>query len=416
MLAAIGVIIIAKQIPFALGVEAKGEPLDLLRRIPDFVMEANPAIAAIGIVGILIMFLWPALRHRLGPLRFVPAPMIVLLVTVPMGMAFDLLHQHPYPLFGHKYQLSDQYLVSMPDHAFGMFDEITLPNFSALAEAKAWWWVVMFFVIGSLESLLSAKAIDTIDPWKRKTNMNRDITAVGIANLATALVGGLPMISEIVRSKANIDNGARTRFANMWHGVFLLLCVALIPTVLHRIPLAALASMLIYTGYRLAHPSEFMHVYHIGREQLLIFVSTLVGVLAIDLLVGIAIGIGVKMLIHAINGVPLKSFFKPYLDVSSADDETYTIVARQSAVFSNWIPFRRAIEDLGLVQRKNVIVDLSETKFVDHSVMDKLAEMERDFAQEGLSLQITGLDAHQQLSSHERARASARSLESGDSP
>src|SRR5690606_22684804 len=201
---------------------------------------------------------------------------VVLLVSVPMGMAFDLLHEHSYTLQGHKYQLGEQYLVSMPRRAFGMFDEMTLPAFSALMEPKAWKWVFMFFIIGSLESLLSAKAIDLIDPWKRKTNLDRDIVAVGAGNLCAALIGGLPMISEIVRSKANIDNGARTRFANFWHGMFLLVCVALFPMFLHRIPLAALAAMLVYTGYRLAHPSEFIHVYKIGREQLVIFVTTLV--------------------------------------------------------------------------------------------------------------------------------------------
>jgi MFS superfamily sulfate permease-like transporter len=351
----------------------------------------------------LIMFLWPAVGRRFRPLRLIPAPMVVLLATVPMGMAFDLLHAHSFTLQGHKYQLGEQYLVSMPDRVFGMFDEITFPDFSALSLPQAWKWVFMFFVIGSLESLLSAKAIDLIDPWKRKTNMNRDVVAIGVANLASALVGGLPMISEIVRSKANIDNGARTRFADMWHGVFLLSCVALIPTILHRIPLAALASMLVYTGYRLAHPSEFIHVYHRGREQLIVFVTTLVAVLATDLLIGIGIGIGVKLLIHLLNGVPLNSLFKPYLDVTDQDENTCRIVAHQSAVFTNWIPFRRQIENVGLIQRKNLIVDFSDTKLVDHSVMDKLMAMQREFAQEGLSLAITGLDAHQQLSRHERA-------------
>jgi MFS superfamily sulfate permease-like transporter len=292
---------------------------------------------------------------------------------------------------------------------FGMFDMITTPDFSALSQAKAWWWVFLFFAIGSLESLLSAKAIDMIDPWKRKTSMDRDLTAVGVANLCSAFVGGLPMISEIVRSKANIDNGARTRFADMWHGIFLLACVALLPTMLHRIPLAALAAMLVYTGFRLAHPSEFVHAWHIGREQLVIFTATIIGVLATDLLVGIGIGIGVKLLIHIFNGVPLRSIFKPYLDITDVDDGTCKISAKQSAVFTNWIPFRREIEYLGLVQRKNVIVDLSETKLVDHSVMDKLSEMQRDFEQENLRLEIFGLDAHQQLSDHQlSARKRAR--------
>lgn len=278
-----------------------------------------------------------------------------------------------------------------------MFDDVTLPNFAALSQAKAWKWALMFFVIGSLESLLSAKAIDLLDPWKRKTNMDRDMIAVGAGNLCSAMVGGLPMISEIVRSKANIDNGARTRFADMWHGVFLLLCVALIPTVLHRIPLAALAAMLVYTGYRLAHPTEFVHVYRIGKEQLAIFVTTLVVVLVEDLLLGVAAGILLKMVFHVSNGVPLKSLFKPYIEVQEVSSDTSLIIARQSAVFSNWIPFRRQIEQLGLVQRRNLIVDVSETHLVDHSVMEKLEEMQRDFEQEGLSFEVRGLETLQPL-------------------
>jgi MFS superfamily sulfate permease-like transporter len=320
-----------------------------------------------------------------------------------MGMGFNLLHEHPYELGGHQYQLSDQYLVNMPDRVFGMFDEITLPNFAALTQPVAWKWVMMFFLIGSLESLLSAKAVDLLDPWKRKTNMDRDIIAVGTANLCAAMVGGLPMISEIVRSKANIDNGARTRFADMWHGIFLLLCVALIPTVLHRIPLAALAAMLVYTGSRLAHPNEFIHVYRIGKEQLAIFLTTLVIVLVEDLLVGVAAGIILKMIIHVANGVPLKSLFKPDLEVEEVSADTTMIIAKQSAVFSNWIPFRRQIEEIGLVQRRNLIIDVSNTQLVDSSVMEKLEEMERNFEQEGLKFEVRGLESLQPFSENAHA-------------
>lgn len=394
MLAAIGVIIIIKQLPVAIGVlGASGEPLEMLYEIPHYIASANPAIAAIGIVSLLIMFTWPVAGKKIGILKKIPSPMVVLLIAIPMGMGFDLLHKHSYTLQGHEYQLSDQYLVDMPDKVLGMFDDITYPEFSALQEMKAWKWVFMFFIIGSLESLLSAKAVDLLDPWKRKTNMDRDIVAVGFGNLCASCVGGLPMISEIVRSKANIDNGARTRFADMWHGVFLLLCVAMIPMALHLIPLAALAAMLVYTGYRLAHPTEFLHVLRVGKEQLLIFVTTLVVVLATDLLIGVAAGILVKIVIHVSNGVPLKSLFKPYLEVQEVDENTSRIVAHESAVFSNWIPFRRQIEQIGFVQRKNLIVDVSDTMLVDHSVMEKLAEMRRDFSQEGLTFEVQGLDA-----------------------
>ena len=421
MLAAIGMIIIIKQFPVALGVlteEGKtpgGEPLKMLREIPNYVMDANPAIAAIGVVSLLIMFFWPMIGKKLGPLKTIPSPMVVLLAAVPMGMGFDLLHQHSYMLQEHEYQLSEQYLVDMPDKVFGMFDYITYPNFAALAQPKAWKWAMMFFVIGSLESLLSAKAIDILDPWKRKTNMDRDMVAVGVGNLCASFVGGLPMISEIVRSKANIDNGARTRFADLWHGVFLLACVALIPTVLHQIPLAALAAMLVYTGYRLAHPTEFIHVYRIGKEQLAIFVTTLTVVLATDLLIGVAAGIVLKMVFHIANGVPLKSLFKPFIEVQEVNDTTSLILASESAVFSNWIPFKRQIEDIGLVQKRNLILDVSNTILVDHSVMEKLEEMERDFEQEGLTFEVRGLETLQPLadsahSARKRGLATMRRL------
>ncbi|HSG72892.1 MAG TPA: SulP family inorganic anion transporter, partial [Planctomycetaceae bacterium] len=403
MLAAIGVIIIVKQIPIALGVAGEGKPLEMVREIPHYFASANPAIAAIGLVSLVTMFLWPIVGKKLKPLKLIPAPMVVLLIAVPMGMAFDVLHKHSYHLMNHEYQLGDQYLVKMPEYMFGMFNDITFPDFSALAQPKAWYWAFMFFIIGSLESLLSTKAIDLLDPWKRKTNLDRDMLAVGVGNLCAASVGGLPMISEIVRSKANIDNGARTRFADMWHGVFLLLCVALIPTILHRIPLAALAAMLVYTGFRLAHPTEFVHVYRIGKEQLAIFVTTLVVVLVEDLLAGVIAGIILKMLIHLANGVPLKALFKPYIEVQEIDDNTSLILAQESAVFSNWIPFKRQIEEIGLVQKRNLILDVSNTKLVDHSVMEKLEQVHRDFEQEGLTFEVRGLDTLRPLAGNDRS-------------
>ncbi len=393
MLAAIGVIIISKQVPVALGItEAKGGPLSLLRQIPEFITHANPAIALIGLVSLLIMFLWPVVRSRFAVLKPIPGHLIVLLVAVPLGMALNLTSAHDYQMFHQEYKLGEQYLVAMPNEVFGMFKQIETPDFTVLKEFKAWKWIGMFFIIGSLESLLSAKAVDLLDPWKRKTNMNRDVLAVGVANLGAAMIGGLPMISEIVRSKSNIDNGARTRFANLWHGVFLLLCVGLIPTILHRIPLAALAAMLVYTGTRLAHPNEFFNVYRIGKEQLLIFVVTLVVVLATDLLIGVAAGIALKMVLHVANGVPLRSFFKAYLEVEDVDENTSRIVARESAIFSNWIPFKRQIEDIGLVQKRNLIVDLSGAVMVDASVMEKLEELGHEFEQAGLKLELKGLD------------------------
>lgn len=402
MLSAIGVIIIAKQIPNALGVTTTTqEPLELLMEIPSFVREANPAIAFIGLISLLLLVSWPTIKKKWRAFTVVPPQLVVLVVAVLIGLYLHLAQkEHPYLWFGREYTLGESFLVPLPQEMFGLFGQITTPDFRALAEPKAWKWIFMFFIIGTLESILSAKAIDSIDPWKRKTDMNRDMLGVGVANLLVSLVGGLPMISEIVRSKANIDNGARTRFADMWHGILLLLCVALLPATLHMIPKAALAAMLIYTGFRLAHPSEFMHMFQVGREQLVIFVTTLVVTLASDLLIGVAAGIAMKFFIHLLNGVPLKSFFKAYLDVEQVSEDTCRIHANESAVFSNWIPFKRQIEHIGLVQRNNIIVDVSNAKLIDHTVMEKLHEMQQEMAEEGLRLDIEGLELHQALSTH----------------
>ena len=387
MLAAIGVIIIAKQVPIAVGVGNRGEPLELLFAIPEKIRDMNPEIAIIGAISLAILFGLPLIRNKY--VRMIPAPLIVVLVAIPIGMAFDLSHEHTYSFISHDYQVGEKYLVPVPDN---MFSAITTPDFSGLATGKGWKWVIMFALIGSLESLLSAKAIDTLDPWRRKSSMNRDMLAVGIGNTLSALVGGLPMISEIVRSKANIDNGARTRLANMFHGLFLLSFVALLPWLIHRIPLAALASMLVYTGFRLASPREFVHVYKAGRDQFVVFVSTLVAVLATDLLVGIAIGIGVQFLIHVYHALPLPALFRPEVHVEEGEAGTRVVKVRHFAVFSNWIMLRRRI--VALDSDSDVVVDVTQCRLVDHTVTEKLRELEREFAQLGRRLAVFGLPRH----------------------
>ena len=224
LLASIGVIIIAKQFPVVMGLSPEGTPLQLLANIPTFIMEMNPKIGLIGIVSLLIVFGYPLIKNP--KLKVVPAPMIVLFVAVPMGLYLNIGQEGAYTLNEQTYALGTKFLVDVPAN---MFSALTFPDFSGLTTSIGIKYVIMFALIGSLESLLSAKAIDQIDPWKRKTDLDRDMLAVGVGNTLSAFVGGLPMISEIVRSKANIDNGARTRFANMFHGTFLLVCVALIP-------------------------------------------------------------------------------------------------------------------------------------------------------------------------------------------
>jgi MFS superfamily sulfate permease-like transporter len=329
-------------------------------------------------------------------IKKIPVPMLVMLMAIPLGMYFELGKPHKYTFGGVEHFISEKALVNIPSN---LRAAITFPNFASLQTFAAWKWIFMYALIGSLESILSAKAVDMLDPYRRKSNLNRDLLAVGIGNTVSSAIGGLPMISEIVRSKANIDNGAKTRFANFWHGLFLLVSVSYLANFIHLIPMTALAAMLIFTGFRLASPNEFLKVYRTGREQLFIFVFTMLMVLATDLLIGILLGIIAKLVIHTFNGVPLSSLLRPFLDVQTLEDGSCIVFARQSAVFSNWIPFRRQIEHLGFVQRSNVTVDLSGTRFVDHTVMEKLHELQEDFTQDGLKLSIIGLDSHRQMSS-----------------
>jgi MFS superfamily sulfate permease-like transporter len=429
LLASIGVIIMAKQIPAAIGVNAPSdlEPIPLILKLPEALRHLHPIVAIIGLSSLAIMFLYPLLRTRLT--RAIPVQLVVLAVAIPLGIYLNLgkpserwnLHPPAAPAIHQSHHThhgameptkAGLFLVDVPNPATKAIDPhekagLKFPNFSVLTNYanreqfyNAWKWVLMFAIIGSLESLLSAKAVDLLDPQKRKTNLNRDLLAIGVANLATSLLGGLPIISEIVRSRANVDNGGKTRLANLFHGLCLLLAVALIPFVLKTIPLAALGAMLVFTGFRLAHPREFLQVFKIGWEQLAVFVGTIIGVLATDLLWGIVIGMSLELIINVINGANPLRLFVPRIEVRQLDADTYLICPKQCAVFSNWLGIRAKIDSLGVKQRRNIVVDLSGTRLVDHTVMERLHELEHDFQERGQKFSIVGLEAHASFSEH----------------
>ncbi len=369
MLAAIGVIIVSKQIHVVMGVvpEAK-EPIELLAEIPNSLAHANPEILALGVISLAILFLLPQIRARWA--RAVPAPLVVLAAAVPLGLLFDLDHDHVYSLWSAQYRVGPDYLVQLPG---SLVDAITFPDFSMALTPASLKYVVMFALVGSIESTLSVIAVDAMDPRKQPSNLNRDLAVAGIGNLLSAMIGGLPMISEIVRSKANVDAGAESSWANFFHGLFLLGFVALVPGLLQEIPLAALAAMLVYTGVRLASPYEVLHVKGIGLDQLLLFMVTLIVTLATDLLVGVGVGIALKVVLHLVRGASLSELFRSAIDLSREGD---TLCVRLSGVaaFTNLLAVRRALSSVdGDVRR--VVVDLSDVKLVDHTFLSRLAGM-----------------------------------------
>lgn len=405
MLAAIGIIIASKQIHTVLGVKPDGKsPFELIAEIPRSFARMNPEVAIIGTASLLILFGMPLIKNKY--VKMIPAPMVVILLAIPLGRLFDLEHEHSYLfLNGHQYTIGPAYLVTLPGN---ILDAVTTPDFSGLLSGTSVKYIAMFALVGSIESLLSTKAIDTLDPWKRRSNLNKDLVAVGAGNVISSLLGGLPMISEIVRSSANINNGGRTRWSNFFHGLFLLGFVAFAPHLIHQIPLAALGAMLIYTGFRLASPSEFKKTLAIGKEQLLIFLTTIVVTLKTDLLVGIAAGVLMKVIIHMINGVPLKGFFAPELTTTRDDTNTKAVViVRRAAVFSNFLALKRTIEAL---TEREVVLDLSQARVVDHTVMERIHELEQEFERNERRLVVVGLQEHESYSEHPLAARKKRAI------
>lgn len=388
MLAAIGIIIIAKQIPVLLNdnpAMAKGMgPIELLLNIPKFILNLDPKASLIGIVSLIIMMGWPYLKN--AHIKKIPAPLVVLLFAIPVELMMDFAHTEPPYALVKIGSLTENIGI----HA----------NFSGVNHLGLFIkYVVMFALVGSLESLLTVKAIDLMDPFKRKSNPNKDLIAVGIGNTLAAFMGGMPMISEVARSSSNVNNGAKTRWANFFHGFFILLFVLVAAPLLEMIPNAALAAMLISVGFKLAHPKEFKHMLHIGKEQLFIFIVTVVVTLVEDLLIGIFAGMLVKMIIHAINGTPISSFFKAPTVVSFHGNQ-YLVEISKSAIFSNYLGIKRKLEEIP--PGYHVIIDLSKTRVVDHSVMENLEHFLYDYQNISISgiVDIIGLEEHVSKSNH----------------
>lgn len=394
MLAAIGIIIISKQLPVLLGAKPIGkEPLELLAEIPTMIANMNPEVAFIGLVSLVILFGMPTIKSKI--LNLVPPAMIVLLVTIPLASYYDFAHEHDYTLGDISYHIiPGNLLVQLPDKFLG---GISFPDFSEILTLTSLKYIAMFALVGSLESILSAKAIDILDPYKRKSDLNKDTFAVGVGNLVSGSVGGLPMISEIVRSSANINNGAKTRWSNFFHGVFILVFVALASDLIRMIPNSALAAMLIYTGYRLSSPKEFKKTLNIGWDQLTIFVVTIGVTLATDLLVGIFAGVFTQFILHFLSGATLKTLFKSSFEVNEKDD-TYHVKVKDAAIFSNYLSFKKCLD--GITPGKNVTFDFAEARIVDHTLLEHLHHFEEDYHNAGGRVHMKGMGKHRAHSDH----------------
>jgi len=402
MLAAIGIIIMAKQVHVLLGnAPEKGSSLfSTIAQVPHSLMNMNHEIAIIGFTGLIILIIWSKLKNPL--LKMIPAPLIVVLSGMALAKYFDLDHEHMYLflpdasfLQHHEETVGPKFLVTISDNFMSSF---YFPDFSKFATVEFWEAVISISLVGSLESLLSAMAVDKLDPYKRHSNLDRDLTAVGIGNLAAGLIGGLPMIAEIVRSSANVTNGAKTAWANFFHGCFLLLFVVLFPRLIHSIPLAALASLLVFTGYRLASPKEFAKVMGVGKEQLFMFVATIIGVLATDLLVGVAIGIITKFVIHLARGVKLNNLFKIRYTIEQKNTNTIDVTIEGAAIFSNFMALKTELAKVA--EGQTIVFQLNNAYLLDHTVMEFFHDFQHNYEANGGHCKFLGIEYHDPYSDH----------------
>ncbi len=394
MLAAIGIIIMAKQLHLVLGIDPailKGkEPIELLTMLPSSIMHENAHMTEIGLACLLILILMSYIKNQ--KIKKIPAPLVVLAVSIPLGFALHIKTES---------QIANFALVKIGSFQEAFAEGLINVDFSGMFTQTGVFiqYVILYALIGSIESLLTAKAVDGMDPYKRKTNFDTDLIGVGIGNTISGILGGLPMISEVARSSANVGYGAQTRWANFFHGLFLLLAVLFAVPFIEMIPNVALAAMLIFVGFRLAHPKEFIHMWHIGKEQFLVFTVTVIVTVSTDLLIGVASGIILEFIINLINGASFTSLFKPFMMVEISEDEkNYTISVEHSAIFSNYISLKKQLNQLP--RKKNLIVDFTNVKLIDRTVMEHMDDMAKDYRESGGTFEIIGLEAHKALSSH----------------
>ena len=397
MLAAIGIGIFAKQIHVMLGnLEAKGSIIELLVQIPEgilnFINTDNSSVFYAGLVGVislLIMIFYSKIRNRY--FQLIPAPMWIVVLSVGMYSYFDLFSTTPYPI-------EKNLLIELSDDILSKF---AFPDFGKIYELSFINAVISITLIASIESLLSIKAVDKLDPLKRRSNVNKDIKALGLATVISGFLGGLNVVTVIARSSVNVNNKGSNRSANFFHAGFLVLFILLFASELKKIPLPALAAILVYTGYKLASPENLKKVFRVGSEQLIIFLMTLLVTISTTLITGILVGIIITFVLHVIINknilLFIKNILKPNVLMFTEDGKYYVSVKN----FSSFLNFTKLKSKLNQIpETEEAIVDFSLCDFVDHSVMENMSNYAAAFTRKGGDFEVIGLDDSKSGSEH----------------
>jgi MFS superfamily sulfate permease-like transporter len=402
ILAAIGIIIIAKQIHVAMGTNSDSP--SIIQNLIDavvFLPDANPFVLVIALAGLFLLIFHSKTNYRF--FHLFPAPMWVIALSIPFVYVFNFFEQQTLPFFGKSFEVGPQLLLDIPDT---IRDSIMHPNFSKINTIEFWTTVFSILIITSIESLAIAKAVDKIDPYKRKTDLNKDLTGIGISTVAAGLIGGLPIIAVIIRSTVNIHNGAKTKWSNMYQGLLLLVFIVVLSPIMRQVPLCAFAILLVYTGFKLASPAVFKQAYKQGTEQLIFFVGTMILTLYTNLLVGLLGGLSLTLITHMLLArVSVSQFFKMVYKsrtkLIQRPDGSFDLKIRGIANFLGILKIDTLVAQIP--SGADVNIDLSETRLVGITYMDFLVEFLKAQRATGGNAFISGLDGHVSSSTYNRA-------------
>ena len=372
LLAGIGIQIVLKQVPHALGrdtdymgdfsfLEPGGNTMlsDIARAI------ARPATGAIVIfiVSLIMLLLWSSLAKKWRLFQLIPAPLAVVAIGIGLNQIFGMIAP--------RLRLTGpSHLVNLPNSGslIEFFQQFTLPEFSALSSKTVWTVALTIAVVGSIETLLSLEAADRLDPYKRISSSNRELLAQGAGNIVSGLIGGLPVTSVVVRTAANVEAGGRTWMSTFIHGLLLLLASILLPGLLNLTPLASLATILIIVGFKLTKPSLYREIFSQGWSQFLPFIVTLILVVFVGLLTGVLVGLacGLFFIIRAHHHEAITVVSK---------DWSYLLRFNKDASFINKNELRRKLRELP--GDSEVLIDFTRSLFLDHDIK----EIVNDFRQ-----------------------------------
>tara|TARA_R110002072_G_scaffold22582_19_gene79141 strand:+ start:2828 stop:5077 length:2250 start_codon:yes stop_codon:yes gene_type:complete len=402
LLAAIGIIIFSKQLHVAIGTSSNADTtIGVLKDVFIQLPNLNPFVTIISVCGLLLLIFQSKISYKL--FHFLPAPMWVMVISIPFVYLFNFLEPHQLNFFGSNYWVGPEFLVNIPSNPFEI---IVYPDFSKINTWPFWLSVLSISTIATVASLASAKAVDKLDPYRRKTNLNKDLVGVGFSSMVSGCLGGLPVSTVIVRSTVNVHNNAKTKWSNFFHGILILLFMFLLAPIIQKIPLSALAVVLVFTGFKLASPKVFRQAYDQGVEQLVFMTSSLVITLFSNLLFGIIGGIFMTLLVHMLLArLPVLDFFKLTFKSGSnvflKKNGNYDFKIKGVANFLGMININTLMSQIPWGAQ--VKIDFSEARLVDMTVMENIIDYKRIHENFGGKVEIIGLDQHVSSTDHNRA-------------